>query len=85
MNLCIQAGQAVTYVDEVGVPHAAIVTEWHGNVGMHATCVNLVFVSSDEKRRDEYGRQIERRSSISHESVVSAHGNFWRERTKHDD
>lgn len=68
-----KAGEAVIYVDPVGVAHAAIVTQpWS------STCVNLVYVTSDEARKDSYGRQIERQSSLMHASVVPVHGNYWR-------
>lgn len=73
------AGQHITYVDEHGIERDALVTCWHGSPGAEETCINLVFVTGDEKRVDSSGRQIERRSSIVHESRMSAHGNFWRQ------
>jgi hypothetical protein len=68
-----KVGEPVVYVDPVGVAHPALVTNPWG-----PTCVNLVCVSSDDKKTDGYGRQIERYSSCSHKSVVPVHGNYWR-------
>ena len=66
-------GEAVLYVDPVGVVHPALVTkDWT------ADCINLVLVSSDEAKADSYGRQIERQTSLMHASVVPVHGNYWR-------
>lgn len=73
MDENLQVGQSVVYVDPVGKRHAALVTEvWT------PTCINLVFVSSDENRKDTFGRQIERSTSLMHMSVVPVHGNYWR-------
>ena len=38
---------------------------------------NLLFVSSDEKKEDDYGRQIERQSSCIHVSGQAAPGYAW--------
>jgi hypothetical protein len=65
-------GAPVVYVDENGNSHNALVTAWHSS-----SCCNLLFVSSDELRSDNYGRQIERRSSCVDESLQPAHGNYW--------
>ena len=73
MNGTLEVGQGVIYADAKGVDHKALVT-----VAWDATTVNLVFVSSDETRRDEYGRQIERATSVSHVSIMGAHGGNWR-------
>lgn len=72
----MKIGDAVWYVDPIGTQRAALLTAVHG--GDSTPCVNLVFVSGDEERHDSYGRQIERESSVVHESNQSAHGNFWR-------
>lgn len=69
----VHTGDAVVYVDPVGLVHPALVTQpWS------ETCVNVVFVSRDDARRDSYGRQVERQSSCMHASVVPVHGNYWR-------
>lgn len=38
---------------------------------------NLVYVSSDQMKKDPYGRQIERATSVVHKSKQPAGGNFW--------
>lgn len=40
--------------------------------------VNLVYVSLDPRNRDPYGQQIDRRSSVPHQSAQGAPGMFWR-------
>jgi hypothetical protein len=65
-------GANVIYVDERGNPHNALVTHWHSQ-----DCCNLLFISSDEMRCDNFGRQIERRSSCVHQKVMPAHGNYF--------
>lgn len=72
----MKIGDAVTYVDEIGEEQHALLTAVHG--ADDTPSVNLVFVSADEAKRDPYGRQTERRSSVVHESNQSADGNFWR-------
>jgi hypothetical protein len=42
------------------------------------TSLNVVFASGDENKVDGYGRQLERATSIPHESSQAAPGNFWR-------
>ena len=72
-------GQAVTFTDTAGVKHDALLTAVHGNVQrVQITteftgetrdiypAVNLVYVSTDEAKRDPYGRQLERASSVSY-------------------
>lgn len=41
-------------------------------------CINLVIVSYDEAKDDQYGRQIERRTSIVHKTSQPAGGFCWR-------
>jgi hypothetical protein len=41
--------------------------------------INLLFISGDSRRRDDCGRQPERRTSVVHRSMNSAHGNYWME------
>ncbi len=81
----VNIGDHVNYVDTVGKPHAALVTEVHGNNPAEDTddpwwpCVNLLIVSSDTNMRDHYGRQIARISSVSHDRPpMTAHGNYWK-------
>lgn len=69
----LEIGDPVIWVDSKGVDHNALVTAiWS------QTCINVVFVSSDETRRDDCGRQIERQTSASHMSVMNVHGFYWR-------
>lgn len=39
--------------------------------------VNLVYCSKDTMKKDPYGRQIERATSVVHKSNQPAHGNYW--------
>jgi len=41
------------------------------------TCCNLVWISGDEMRKDSYGRQLIRESSVVHKGSQPAHGNYW--------
>lgn len=71
-------GQSVVYVDSHGVEREALVTAvFPGMQGQHAG-VNVVYVSGDESRKDGCGRQTERATSVCHQSVQAAHGNYWR-------
>lgn len=65
-------GDRVIYHDPVGTPHEALCTTNWGS------CINVVFISSDENKKDTYGRQIERESSVSHKLNNTAHGRYWR-------
>jgi hypothetical protein len=50
---------------------------WAENINS-APSVNLIIVSTDSTKNDQYGRQIERLSSIVHEKNQHAHGNYWK-------
>ena len=77
-------GDAVIFHDSRGRAHNALVTGVFGETrvdafGSYEPCMNIVFVSSDTKRSDSYGRQIERGpTSIGHGSSNPGHGNYWR-------
>lgn len=73
----MKIGEAVVYVDQFGNERPAVLTAVWGEGPTPA--VNLVFVSDDAEKRDTYGRQIERETSVVHQSSQSAHGRFWRE------
>lgn len=75
----MQVGDVVTYVNPVGVSHNALVTAvWEGEYGSNVKPgLNLVFVEQDEAKRDDYGRQISRVSSIPHKDGMPAPGNYW--------
>lgn len=66
-------GESIIYCDEGSVDRPALITAvWSPG------CINLVFVSGDDSRTDNYGRQIERVTSLQHVSEAGAHGLYWR-------
>lgn len=68
-----RVGEPLIWTDAVGVDHDALATAvWT------PTCINVVIVSSDESKTDQYGRQIERHTSQTHKSVNNVHGYYWR-------
>jgi hypothetical protein len=94
MERIFDIGQPVIYVDEHALPRPALLTAIHGEMYVlkegetvgnshkagdtYFPCVNLVFTSADGSKTDDYGRQIERESSVSHKNDSSAHGRYWR-------
>lgn len=71
-----RVGKAVIFTDEVQKEHAAVVTaDWANSDEPGA--INLVYVSDDENLTDPYGRQIIRKTSVTHKSKQSAPGYFW--------
>ena len=63
----------VIWHDSVGKPHNALVTAvWSQN------CINVVFVSDDANKQDNYGRQIERATSCNYKTQMNVHGFYWR-------
>lgn len=70
-------GDVVTYVDEVSVEHDALVTVYFGGERPDGA-LNCVYVSSDPKKNDPYGQQLERASSVSRQSEHTAHGRYWK-------
>jgi hypothetical protein len=74
----VQTGQAVKVVDEVGVLHDGLVTNaWGEGSGNVQNCINVLFVTKDPNKRDQYGEQIERLSSCTHRDGTSAPGRYW--------
>jgi hypothetical protein len=71
----VTIGQAVKVVDEFSILHDGLVTNVWGP-GPH-TVANVVFLSSDEKKLDSYGRQSEHLASCSHRDSGSAVGRYW--------
>jgi hypothetical protein len=68
-----KVGQTVVWHNAVGLAHQALVTAvWS------PTCINLVVVSSDEKKQADCGRQIERYTSSLHGKTMNVHGFYWR-------
>ena len=66
-------GEVVLWHNPVGKAHKALVTAVWGK-----NCINLVVVSSDENKKDDCGRQIERHTSSSYKGVSNVHGFYWR-------
>lgn len=65
----VKVGDVVVWISELRVEHDALVTAvwpW-GNQGGPPS-LNLVFVAKDENKSDNYGRQVERSTSVPHES-----------------
>lgn len=82
MERTIKDGDHVIVVDEIGVTHDGLVTNSWGNKtaykdGEAGPCINVLFVSSDPSKRDQYGEQIERLSSTSHKLSTTAPGRYW--------
>lgn len=86
MDRQYKPGQIVLFTDENGKTHNAIVTCFHygyNSVEEHKSrhgepCINLVYTSSDERKEDCYGRQLERNTSVVHKSHQWANGMFYR-------
>lgn len=68
-----EIGEPVIYCDPKGIDHPALVTiDW-------GRCINVVFVTPDETRKDQYGRQIVHETSVSDaDSDSTVHGRYWR-------
>ena len=71
----VKVGDPVRFVDSKGVEFDALVQHvWT------ETCINLVFVSGDENRKDNYGRQVEHVTSLqSREVMKGVPGFYWYE------
>jgi len=86
----VNVNDVVIYTDEHRVDHGpALVTAVHGESYVATPfgggeeydahpCINLLFVSDDESRYDDYGRQIERYTSIVHAHDQTGGGICWR-------
>lgn len=77
-DLDIKVGDNVVFVDEHSKEHNAIVICAFSAPHIKYPSVNVVHVSDDESKSDSYGRQIERRTSVPHQSNQPAHGMYWR-------
>ena len=73
MDRTPKIGEPVVWHESDGTPVNAIVTAVWG-----PKCINVVVVSPDENKQDNYGRQIERRTSCSHKTLTGVHGFYWR-------
>lgn len=72
----MEIGKKVIYADGNGATHDALVTAVHGDTNL---AINLVFVSPDDHATDEYGRQLERRTSVPHEENKAEGASYWSE------
>jgi len=83
-----EVGDVVVFHDQHGQAHNALVTCYFGcwiqeedgssHLSEEIGCANLVFCQQDEKYTDEYGRQLDRVTSIAHRAPHLAHGGYWR-------
>ena len=83
----VEVRDFVIYTDELRLDHNAMITCVHGEsyaveqngeeFDQHP-CVNLVFVVGDESKVDDYGRQIERYTSVTHSRQQTGGGFCWR-------
>lgn len=71
-----ELGKSVVYHDSKGRPHDALITCVHQ--GTTSQLVNLVYVSDDVDRKDSYGRQMERATSVAYVADWTVHGNYYR-------
>lgn len=74
MEKAQETGDVVIYVDPTGKPHNALITAWWGK-----DCCNLVYVDSDYKKKDDYGRQTKHETSVSRKREGHPHGNYFME------
>lgn len=75
--MTVKIGGHVTWHDEYGKPHDALVTNVHGPLPHPA--INVVVVNMDEGQTDTYGQKVQRETSVVHESSQYAHGRYWTE------
>lgn len=79
----VQPGDVVVIVDETYQNHYGLVTCVHGQFsdGGYVPCINVIYVSTDTAKRDPYGQQIERMSSLQHygqgPNGMPKPGRFW--------
>jgi hypothetical protein len=77
----VNVGDHIIYTDPRRQQHSALVVEVHDS-GVEQRrdslpALNLLYVVDDETRMDQYGRQIERESSVVHHTMNSAGGNCY--------
>ncbi len=79
----VAPGDPVAVVDERYQPRIGLVTCVHGTFtdGGYVPCINVVFVDTDPAKRDPYGQQVDRLSSLQHYSQgpngMPKPGRFW--------
>jgi len=83
MERTLDIGDGVKVIDQHGVPHDALVSQHWGEgrrtlkEGDRMPTVNVAFFSIDPSKTDQYGRQLERESSVPHKSNTDAPGRYW--------
>jgi hypothetical protein len=77
----VKIGDHVIFIDTHRKQHSALVTEvWDSGVEQRRDslpAINLLYVVKDETRMDQYGRQIERESSVVPVESNSAEANCY--------
>jgi hypothetical protein len=77
----VAVGDPVRVVDEQYGEHVGLVTCVHGNFSDWVPCINVVYVTGDQAKRDPYGQQVERLSSLQHLTQGPANmprpGRYW--------
>jgi hypothetical protein len=72
-------GETVIFVDSVGKEFPALVTNEFGAWGPeNEPSINVVYISDDSARTDNFGRQLIRSTSVVHQSNQFAPGNYWK-------
>jgi len=78
----VNVGDHIIFTDTHRRQHSALVTEvWDSGAEQRMDslpALNLLYVVEDETRKDQYGRQIERESSVVHREMNSAGANCYR-------
>jgi hypothetical protein len=77
----VEVGYPVRIVDEQYGEHVGLVTCVHGRFEDWVPCINVVYVTNDPSKRDPYGAQVERMSSLQHlsqgPSQMPRPGRYW--------
>lgn len=67
------AGTLVTLTDEYRRQHPALITRvWNVDLEGEPNYVNVVYVSKDSSKTDQYGNQIERSTSVGIKNEANA-------------
>jgi hypothetical protein len=70
-------GTVVTYVDEKHESHTALINRVWKEDEEGPSYVNLVYVTNDGDKNDQYGRQIERATSVPRKDDNNAAGRHF--------
>lgn len=78
----VRVGDPVYVVSESYGTHIGLVTCVHGEFKNGSVpCINVVYVSNDDAKRDPFGRQLERMSSLAHYCTgphnMPTPGRYW--------